>query len=47
MVKHYAHSLLSFKLKATSVNSLWPNEAMWRRRSGSTLAQVMVSCLMS
>ena len=26
-------------------NSLWPNEAIWRHRSGSTLAQVMACCL--
>ena len=27
------------------VNSLWPNDAIWRHRSGSTLAQVMACCL--
>ena len=27
------------------VNSLWPSNAMWRHRSGSTLAQVMACCL--
>ena len=27
------------------VNSLWPDDAIWRHRSGSTLAQVMVWCL--
>ena len=27
------------------INSLWPSDAMWRQRSGSTLAQVMVCCL--
>ena len=26
-------------------NSLWPSDAIWRRRSGSTLAQVMACCL--
>ena len=26
-------------------NSLWPSDAMWRHRSGSTLAQVMACCL--
>ena len=26
-------------------NSLWPNDAIWRHRSGSTLAQVMAYCL--
>ena len=28
-------------------NSLWPNDATWRHRSGSTLAQVMACCLMA
>ena len=27
------------------INSLWPSDAMWRQRSGSTLAQVMACCL--
>ena len=27
------------------INSLWPNDAIWRQRSGSTLAQVMAWCL--
>ena len=26
-------------------NSLWPNDAIWRQRSGSTLAQVIACCL--
>ena len=26
-------------------NSLWPSDAIWRHRSGSTLAQVMAGCL--
>ena len=26
-------------------NSLWPNDAIWRHRSGSTLVQVMACCL--
>ena len=26
-------------------NSLWPSDAIWRQRSGSTLAQVMAWCL--
>ena len=29
------------------VNSLWPSDAIWWQRSGSTLAQVMVCCLMA
>ena len=28
-------------------NSLWPSDAKWRQRSGSTLAQVMACCLMA
>ena len=27
------------------VNSLWPSDAIWRHRSGSTLAHVMGCCL--
>ena len=27
------------------INSLWPSDAMWRHRSGLTLAQVMAWCL--
>ena len=26
---------------------LWPNDVMWRQRSGSTLAQVIACCLMA
>ena len=26
------------------INSLWPSDAIWRHRSGSTLAQVMACC---
>ena len=28
-------------------NSLWPSDAIWRQRSGLTLAQVMACCLTS
>ena len=28
-----------------TVNSLWPSDAIWRQRSGSTLAHVMACCL--
>ena len=28
-------------------NSLWPDNAIWRNRSGSTLARVMAYCLMA
>ena len=28
-----------------STNSMWPGDTIWRRRSGSTLVQVMACCL--
>ena len=30
-----------------SINTLWPSDAIWRHRSGSTLAQVMACYLMA
>ena len=36
---------LSFEKWLKWVNSLWPSDAIWRQRSGSTLAHVMVCCL--
>ena len=30
---------------AVRINSFWPSDAIWRHRSGSTLAQVMACCL--
>ena len=30
-----------------NIISLWPSDAIWRHRSGSTLAQVMACCLMA
>ena len=30
-----------------SFNTLWPRHAIWRHRSGPTLAQVMACCLMA
>ena len=30
-----------------NINSLWPSDAMWRNRLGSTLIRVMSSCLMA
>ena len=33
--------------KKYSVNSLWPNDVVWRHRSWSTLAQVIDCCLMA
>ena len=35
------------KEKVGHLNSLWPGDAIWRHRSGSTLAQVMACCLIS
>ena len=35
----------SYKFYCTGVNTLWPNDTIWRQRSGSTLAQVMACCL--
>ena len=32
-------------LGTSFVNSLWPSDNIWRHRTGSTLAQVMVCCL--
>ena len=29
----------------SEINSLWPSDVIWWQRSGSTLAQVMASCL--
>ena len=36
-----------FSLLTTFINSLWPSDAMWWQRIGSTLAQVMACCLMA
>ena len=36
---------LSGSVKTKSVNLSWPSDAIWRQRSGSTLAQVMACCL--
>ena len=35
------------KQNKNSINPLRPSDAIWRKRSGSTLAQVMVCCLMA
>ena len=34
-----------FCSRCVLVNSLWPSDAIWRHRSGSTLVQIMVCCL--
>ena len=36
-----------WSLHVMSINSLWPRDAVWRHRSGSTLAQVMAWCLIA
>ena len=43
----YYNAILTDGLLATlkKFNWLWPNDAIWRQRSGSTLAQVMACCL--
>ena len=40
----YWYSLLNFFLASAVIKSLWPNDAIWRHRYGSTLAQVMAWC---
>ena len=37
--------LLKFLPHQWEAYSLWPDDAIWRQRSGSTLAQVMACCL--
>ena len=37
--------MASFLSRGRWVNSLWPSDAMWRYRCGSTLAQVIACCL--
>ena len=37
--------MLELKLIHVTVNSLWPSDAIWWQRSGSTMAQVMACCL--
>ena len=37
-----AYSMSYYK---TSLNSLWPSDATWQHRSGSSLAEVMACCL--
>ena len=38
--------LILWKVTAI-IKSLWPSDAIWQHRSGSTLARVMVCCLMA
>ena len=36
--------LSTISLAQSSINSLWPSDAIWWHKSGSTLAQVMAKC---
>ena len=40
-------TLAPYVLRKSWVESLWPDEAIWWHRSGSTLVQVMAWCLMT
>ena len=42
--RHYL-SYVTWSCCTGTFNSLWPSDAIWRCRSGSTLAQVMACCL--
>ena len=37
--------LIQYAVLVIIINALWPRDAIWRHRSGSTLAQVMACCL--
>ena len=39
------HRLCTLSVLYSPINSLGPSDAIWRQRSGSTLAQVMACCL--
>ena len=39
--------MLTNLFRLQRVNSWWPSDAIWRHRSGSTLAKVMACCLMA
>ena len=41
----HAHLISPSNPLCYQLNSLWPSDAIWRQRSGSTLAQVMACCL--
>ena len=40
---HQGNAFKNFMGKIEAINSLWPSDAMWRYRTGSTLAQVITS----
>ena len=51
MLKIYSYSvgrknkIVTFNTITVHIKSLWPSDAIWRHRSGSTLTQVMACCL--
>ena len=45
LVTSFRNGNLTVGLSALHINSLGPCDAIWRQRSGSTLAQVMACCL--
>ena len=47
MTSLYWISALVFFYVNESIKSVWPSDAIWWHRSGSTLAQVMACCLMA
>ena len=40
-------TLLRCKLEQNELELVWPSDIIWQHRTGSTLAQVMASCLMT
>ena len=38
------YTVLRYEMSFVNFNSLWPSDAIWQQRSGSTLAQVMAWC---
>ena len=47
IITRSCNKICNKQLSAQGINSLWPNGAIWRQRSESTLAQVMACCLMA
>ena len=45
LVTHIQTCIHTLLAERSLINSLWPSDAMWQQRSGSTLAQVMACCL--
>ena len=44
-IAHLSMGCLAVVISTSDSNSLWRNDAIWQHTSGSTLAQVMASCL--